>query len=276
MAEVDFEDPFEQTPPDEPAPIKGAEIPNLAERRRAVQATNAKINYSNALDDDPKKASRAVDLSQDSDTPAAIIHGDLENYEKQYRAKLAGGLFDTSPHLSEYINSHPLIPSVVHKDVGNIVKAGESYQRVSDLTGRPWWQISPIVHGAAGIARGIQMGSAQALAGVGYMTGNEHLKGMIQRAQRNIDEEIPLSEEDQHKLSFMVGEGFGQILSLVPIAAAAVGGGVEALPALAVGMGLQTGAQEAEKARKAGAQWQTPFTGGFVLGTALGMLPLGS
>jgi hypothetical protein len=234
-----------------------------------MQATNAKINYSNALEDDPKKASRAVDLAEDSDTPAAVIHGDLENYEKQYRAKLAGGLFDTSPHLSEYINSHPLIPSVVHKDIANIVKAGESFQSASDMTGRPWWQIRPVVIAAAATARGIQMGSAKIASAVGRPIGNETLTGMVARAQRNIEEEIPISKEDEESLTYRVTEGIAQIFSLLPAAAA---GGV---PGAAVAMGLQMAEDEAEKAIQAGVQWQTPYTGGFVLGSALGMIPFG-
>lgn len=72
------------------------------------------------LDADPEKAARAQKLGEATGIPPALIHGDLENFEQQHKARLTAQLFDENRFLKDYVNSHPMAAAVSNDDYGQL------------------------------------------------------------------------------------------------------------------------------------------------------------
>lgn len=245
-------------------PSQNDNVINLMDQQRRQQWAT---QVDTSVDDNPDEAARANDLAEATGADPGAVYENRDEFERTTRQNMANQVVDSDPYLQRYIASHPLAAKISNDDYGNLTKAGESYKNVANLTNRPWYEI-----GSAGIARGIQGGTGTLMAGLGRMLNSDHLTGIGQRILSSIDTDVPLSEEDQRSISSQVGEGIGQMLSLLP---EAVAGGV---PGAALTMGVQTGEGEAEKAEKAGHPEEAAnvFTGGFAIGTGLGLLPLGT
>lgn len=84
------------------------------DRQQARQATVV------GVDGNPDEAARAVELGQATGVPPSIISGDLENFERNSRARLASDIINNNPHLADYINSNPMASRVSNDDYGNL------------------------------------------------------------------------------------------------------------------------------------------------------------
>lgn len=217
-----------------------------------------------AGEENPDQAARALDLSDATGLPASVIYPNLDNFENQHKAALTNELLRNNQFLTDYANHDPMAPIVSNDDWGNLDKAGESYHKLTKTANRSVWDLA-----TSGAGHGLATGLGSQVSALGRMIGSDQIAGLNERITQNIERNEPISEEDQQSLSYLVGEGLGQLLSLIP--AGMIGG----LPGIAIGMGLQSAETEAEKAIKEGASWQTPFVGGFAGGALMAKLPLG-
>lgn len=78
------------------------------------------------IDNSPDDAQRALELSHATGVPAPVINGDLETFERNNKAQMAGDIVRSNNYIADYINSHPLAAQLSHDDVGNLDEASES------------------------------------------------------------------------------------------------------------------------------------------------------
>lgn len=88
--------------------------------------TRARMQALGYIDSSPDNAARAMELEKATGTPAAVIDGDLEGFEKQHKAQLAGGIVNGNPHIADYVNSHPMASRISNDDYGNLDQASVS------------------------------------------------------------------------------------------------------------------------------------------------------
>ena len=98
------------------------------------QAKTAQRYAVGSLDDDPDKAARAVELSQDSGVPAPVIHADLESFERNHKAALTAQILRNSPHIANYVNSDPMAAKVSSDDWGALDSLSEKLQKLGTKT----------------------------------------------------------------------------------------------------------------------------------------------
>jgi hypothetical protein len=82
------------------------------------------------IDEDPDKAQRALDLSKATGVPSTAIFGDLEEFERQHKAVMASDIVANNPHLSDFVQSNPMVPKIANDDYGNLDSVS---QKVSTL-----------------------------------------------------------------------------------------------------------------------------------------------
>lgn len=70
------------------------------------------------IDEDPDKAQRALDLAKATGVPSTAIYGDLDEFERQHKAVMASDLVANNPHLSDFVQSNPMVPKVANDDYG--------------------------------------------------------------------------------------------------------------------------------------------------------------
>lgn len=92
---------------------------------------DAQSRAMQGMDADADGAARAEELSRATGTPAAIVDGNLENFEQQHKAALASGIIQHNAYLQDYINSHPLAAKVSNDDWGQLDKVSTLTQRLS-------------------------------------------------------------------------------------------------------------------------------------------------
>ncbi len=86
-----------------------------------------------ALNDDPEKAARAVELGQATGDHPAVIYSNLENYEAQHKASLTGQLLNSSKFLQQYVDADPMHAKVSGDDFGQLDLFST---KLSDLVGK--------------------------------------------------------------------------------------------------------------------------------------------
>ena len=70
------------------------------------------------IDEDPDRAQRAYDLSKIIGTPATSIYGDLDEFERNTKAKMASDIVANNPHLSTFVQSDPMVPKIFANSYG--------------------------------------------------------------------------------------------------------------------------------------------------------------
>lgn len=73
-----------------------------------------------SLDDDPQKASRAIELGQATGDHPALIYNNLENYETQHKAALTSQLLNSSKFLRQYVDADPMHAKISNDDYSNL------------------------------------------------------------------------------------------------------------------------------------------------------------
>lgn len=72
------------------------------------------------IDENPDNAARAMELGRITGAPASAIFGDLEEFERQNKAQLASSIVRNNVHLSDWVQSDPMVPKVANDDYGNL------------------------------------------------------------------------------------------------------------------------------------------------------------
>jgi hypothetical protein len=70
--------------------------------------------------ENPDNAARAMDLAQVTGAPASAIFGDLDEFERTNRAQLASDIVRNNTHLSDFVQSNPMVPKIANDDYGNL------------------------------------------------------------------------------------------------------------------------------------------------------------
>lgn len=83
-----------------------------------------------SLDDNPDDAARAQQIGQSIGVPGVVVNGDLENYEKQHKAMLAGQILNNNPWLRDYVAQNPIGASVSNDDWGNLDKISQAVTKI--------------------------------------------------------------------------------------------------------------------------------------------------
>jgi hypothetical protein len=108
-----------------------------------------------AVDDDPENAARSIDLASATGVPATAIAGDLDGFERNHKAQLAGDIVRNNPQIADYINSHPLAAAISNDDLGNLDSVSEKAQALAQLQRK---QMLPSVFGVTADPRALSEG----------------------------------------------------------------------------------------------------------------------
>lgn len=117
--------------------------------RGAFGGPSAQATAVTSIDDDPEKAARAIKLGEASGESPAVVFGDLENFDKNYRRSLTGGIVGGDEHLSEYATSDPMAAKVSNDDWGQLGAIAERLKRFA---------FDPLKAGAKGFQEGFGEG----------------------------------------------------------------------------------------------------------------------
>ena len=70
------------------------------------------------IDEDPERAQRAYDLAKITGSPATSIYSDLDEFERNTKAKMASDIVANNPHLSTFVQSDPMVPKIFANSYG--------------------------------------------------------------------------------------------------------------------------------------------------------------
>lgn len=85
------------------------------------------------IDDNPDDAARAIQLGDATGVPASSVALDLNGFEAQHKAELAGRIVRGNPQLAAYVQSHPLAASVSNDDYGAMDQFSRGATQTSGL-----------------------------------------------------------------------------------------------------------------------------------------------
>ncbi len=86
------------------------------------EAARKAVGY---IESSPDDAARALELEQATGVNSSAIAGDLEGFERQTKARMAGDIVQNNNHVADYINSHPLAAQLSSDDLGNLDAVSE-------------------------------------------------------------------------------------------------------------------------------------------------------
>src|SRR5258707_7457892 len=89
-------------------------------RLHTSNRTNASLAVTSDIDANPDQAARAMELSRSSGVDGSIIYNDLDEFERNYKAQMAGAIVRNNPHLTEFVRSNPMVPKLVNDDYGTL------------------------------------------------------------------------------------------------------------------------------------------------------------
>lgn len=82
------------------------------------------------LDEDPEKAARALELEKATGTPAPVIYGDVENFERQHKAVLAGDIVKNNAFISDYVTKNQMAGRLSNDDYGSLDAVSQATQKL--------------------------------------------------------------------------------------------------------------------------------------------------
>lgn len=100
---------------------------------------------SAAVDDNADDAARAYTLGQATGVHPAVIHADLDAFEKQAKSIAASQIVSQNSHIQDYINSHPLAASISNDDLANLDEASEAMKKIQ--TAGVYGSVRDAMHG---------------------------------------------------------------------------------------------------------------------------------
>ena len=95
----------------------------MSEYSNIIQASfngGPRAAVTSNIDVDPDASARAYELEQATGVPSSIISGDMDSFESQHKAAVAGDIVSGNPYIGEYVNSHPLASQVSNDDYGTL------------------------------------------------------------------------------------------------------------------------------------------------------------
>jgi len=120
-----------------------------------------------ALDADPERATRALQLSRATGVPPLAIHNDLDRFEEDHKANLTANIVRGNSQISSYIRGNALADHVSNDDYGNLDEASRSF--TDALDSHPIWGkgvpkryiAEPLMEGLKGAIYGAAEGFTQ-------------------------------------------------------------------------------------------------------------------
>lgn len=82
-----------------------------------------------SLEDNPDDAARAMQLADATGVHPAVIHGDLENFEREQKAGVATSIINDNKFIQDYLNSHSMAAKVSNDDYGNLDALSEAVEK---------------------------------------------------------------------------------------------------------------------------------------------------
>ena len=123
--------------------------------------------FRSALDADPDKAARALQLSRATGVPPLVINADQDRFEEDHRADMTAGIIRRNSQIAAYIRGNDLADHVSNDDYGNLDNASRAFQETLDS--HPIWGkgipkryiAEPLMEGLKGAIYGAAEGLAQ-------------------------------------------------------------------------------------------------------------------
>lgn len=95
--------------------------------------TNASLAVTSGIDANPQQAARAMELSRSSGVDGSIIYDDMDEFERNYKAQMAGAIVRNNPQLTEFVRSNPMVPKLINNDYATL----DGISQKLDLLGLP-------------------------------------------------------------------------------------------------------------------------------------------
>lgn len=89
------------------------------------------------IDEDPERAQRAMDLARVTGAPSTAIFGDLDEFERQHKAAMASDLVANNPHLSDFVQSNPMVPKIANDDYGTLDSISQKLHNLALTVTKP-------------------------------------------------------------------------------------------------------------------------------------------
>lgn len=83
------------------------------------------------IDENPDKAARALELAKATGVPSSAIYGDLEEFERTNKAQMAAEIVRNNTHLSDFVQSNPMVPKLANDDYGNLDSVSQKTSAMS-------------------------------------------------------------------------------------------------------------------------------------------------
>lgn len=110
---------------------------------KAQVAANINVN--------PDDSARAYELEKATGVPSSIISGDMESFEAQHKAAVAGDIVSGNPYIGEYVNSHPLASQVSNDDYGQLDTISQHLQSLQNSTSTALGPLRGMLGGVRGV-----------------------------------------------------------------------------------------------------------------------------
>ena len=106
----------------------------------------AKSATVGAMDDDPEQAAQALDLESETGVPAGQIYGDVDGFNRQYKAHLASQIISENKIVADWLASHPMAPRVAHDDLGSLDATSQAMEPLQAHSKLQQWLASDPMH----------------------------------------------------------------------------------------------------------------------------------
>lgn len=107
-----------------------SEYGDLINQSFGAPRQEAQTSVVGNIDESPDNAARAIDLSDATGVPPTVVHGDLENFERNHKAALAADIVKNNTFISDYVNSHPMAAKLSNDDYGQLDTVSSSVNRI--------------------------------------------------------------------------------------------------------------------------------------------------
>ena len=249
------------------------------------------INAIQGLDDDPDEAQRALAIQRNTGYPATVAVGDIDNVEKNYKARVASSLVRDSKWMQTYVDAHPLAPALASDDHDKLHEVGTAVDAYTKPgTSKNWGQLV-----RSTFMRGVEEEQAELTGGAGQFVGGaitqvtrnqavqKYLYEREKRLSKLVQDDYPLSKDELNSWTNTIfgtaGHVGTQIVGTIAVIGAAVAGGAEVGGALALGgisfavlQGLSGGERTAKRVEAAGGSREdigNAFADSFAINMAL-------
>lgn len=109
---------------DQPA----ADSPNILSIGNSAETATARLATS---DGNPDQATQAISIGNDLGVAPTVVNSDFENFQKLHQDRTNAALVVGNPHLTQYVNSHPLAATVSKDDWPQMHEAAQTAEQLN-------------------------------------------------------------------------------------------------------------------------------------------------